>query len=96
MNTVNVTLQDVQALYHLLFMQELDNSIKVGTIFLPLALLGLARLPSALWVPPTPAIVPTQATRGSVPIPLVMFLGFPNLMNDFLRVRYSNEDLYNV
>lgn len=49
-NTVIVTLQGVQALYQLLLMQKFNNSINVATVFLPLALLGLVRLPAALWI----------------------------------------------
>ena len=50
MNTVIVTLQGVQALYELLLMEEFNNDMNLATVFLPLALLGLIRLPSALWI----------------------------------------------
>lgn len=50
MNTVIVTLQGVQALYELLLVEKFNNNINLATVFLPLALLGLIRLPSALWI----------------------------------------------
>jgi hypothetical protein len=49
-NTVIVTLQGVQALYELLSMAKFNNNNNLATIFLPLALLSLIRLPSALWI----------------------------------------------
>ncbi|CAN9374098.1 unnamed protein product [Alternaria alternata] len=49
-NTVIVTLQGVQALYELLLVEKFNNNINLATVFLPLALLGLIRLPSALWI----------------------------------------------
>jgi hypothetical protein len=49
-NTVIATLQGVQALYGLLLMENFNNNMSLATVFLPLALLGLIRLPSALWI----------------------------------------------
>ncbi|CAN9410591.1 unnamed protein product [Alternaria alternata] len=40
----------VQALYELLLVEKFNNNINLATVFLPLALLGLIRLPSALWI----------------------------------------------
>jgi hypothetical protein len=50
MNTVIVTLQGVQALYELLLVEKFNNNINLAAVFLPLALIGLIRLPSALWI----------------------------------------------
>ncbi|CAN9124982.1 unnamed protein product [Alternaria alternata] len=49
-NTVIATLQGVQALYELLLVENFNNNMNLATVFLPLALIGLIRLPSALWI----------------------------------------------
>jgi hypothetical protein len=49
-NTVIATLQGVQALYRLLLVENFNNNMNLVTVFLPLALIGLIRLPSALWI----------------------------------------------
>ncbi|RYN43580.1 hypothetical protein AA0114_g10189 [Alternaria tenuissima] len=49
-NTVIATLQGVQALYGLLLVDNFNNDMSLTTVSLPLALLGLMGLPSALWI----------------------------------------------
>jgi hypothetical protein len=49
-NAVIATLQGVQALYELLLVENFSNNMNLATVFLPLALIGLIRLPSALWI----------------------------------------------
>ena len=49
-NAVIATLQGVQALYELLLVENFNNNMNLATVFLPLALIGLIRLPSALWI----------------------------------------------
>ncbi|KAF1832330.1 hypothetical protein BDW02DRAFT_484764, partial [Decorospora gaudefroyi] len=49
-NTVIVTLQGVLAVYQLTSLDEFNINLNLGTVFLPIALLGLVRLPSALWI----------------------------------------------
>jgi hypothetical protein len=52
--TLIVTLQGIQALYEVLGSLSMDSqyyiSINLGSVFLPLAILGLLRLPAALWI----------------------------------------------
>lgn len=50
MNTVIVTLLGMQDLALLFSTEELNNNFNMGNIFLPLALLRLIRLPSALGI----------------------------------------------